>query len=118
MPPIKPGQNLNREYQLSPLGSEEVDIKVHYCGICHSDLSMLKNEWGMSQYPLVPGHEIVGEVLAVGDAVKTVKKGDYVGVGWNSGSCMHCHPCMSGNHHLCQHLEMTIAGRHADLQIR
>ncbi|MEN8789649.1 MAG: alcohol dehydrogenase catalytic domain-containing protein, partial [Flavobacteriaceae bacterium] len=53
-------------YELGPIGTEEVDIKVHYCGICHSDLSMVNNEWGMTQYPFVPGHEIVGEVLAVG----------------------------------------------------
>ncbi|MBT8179789.1 MAG: alcohol dehydrogenase catalytic domain-containing protein, partial [Eudoraea sp.] len=50
-------------YDLGTLGSEEVDIKVHYCGICHSDLSMLNNEWGMTQYPFVPGHEVVGEII-------------------------------------------------------
>ncbi|MBT8222768.1 MAG: alcohol dehydrogenase catalytic domain-containing protein, partial [Eudoraea sp.] len=50
-------------YELNNLGSEEVDIKVHYCGICHSDLSMLNNEWGMTQYPFVPGHEVVGEII-------------------------------------------------------
>ena len=77
-------------YELGPLGSEEVDIKVRYCGICHSDLSMMNNEWGMTQYPFVPGHEIVGEVVAVGQEVKTLAVGDHVGLGWNSASCMHC----------------------------
>lgn len=58
---------------------EQVDIKVAYCGICHSDLSMINNDWGMTQYPLVPGHEIIGEVVAAGDAVKNVNIGDKVG---------------------------------------
>lgn len=99
-------------YELGPLGSEEVDIKVQYCGICHSDLSMLNNDWGMTQFPFVPGHEVVGEVLAVGDEVKSVAKGDLVGLGWNSASCMHCPQCMGGNHHLCNTVEGTIVGRH------
>ena len=105
--PLKPFS-----YKLGQLGSEEVDIKVHYCGICHSDLSMLNNEWGMTQYPFVPGHEIVGEVTAIGDKVKKVKVGDLVGLGWNSASCMHCEQCMEGHHHLCYTLESTIVGRH------
>lgn len=99
-------------YELGPLKDEEVDIKIHYCGICHSDLSMLNNEWGMTKYPFVPGHEIVGEVTAVGDKVKKVKVGDRVGLGWNSASCMHCEQCMEGQHHLCYNLESTIVGRH------
>ncbi len=99
-------------YELGSLGSEEVDIKIHYCGICHSDLSMLNNEWGMTQYPFVPGHEAVGEVIAVGDEVKSISVGQLVGLGWNSASCMHCPQCMGGNHHLCNTVEGTIVGRH------
>ncbi|MCZ4695535.1 NAD(P)-dependent alcohol dehydrogenase [Ancylomarina euxinus] len=106
------GQLKPFEYELAELGRDEVDIKVHYCGICHSDLSMLNNEWGMTQYPFVPGHEIVGEVAAVGDDVKTLKPGDLVGLGWNSASCMHCKQCMDGSHHLCNTVEGTIVGRH------
>ncbi len=79
------------QYELPELGNEQVDIKVHYCGLCHSDLSMLNNEWGMSEYPLVPGHEVVGEIIATGTEVKDLKVGDLVGLGWLSGSCMHCH---------------------------
>jgi uncharacterized zinc-type alcohol dehydrogenase-like protein len=105
--PLKPFS-----YKLGPLGNEEVDIEIHYCGICHSDLSMLNNEWGMTQYPFVPGHEIVGKVTATGDKVKKVKVGDLVGLGWNSASCMHCEQCMEGQHHLCYNLESTIVGRH------
>ena len=100
------------KYNLPALGSEQVDIKVHYCGICHSDLSMLNNEWGMTQFPFVPGHEVTGEVVAVGSDVKNLKPGDLVGLGWNSASCMHCDNCMSGSHHLCNTVEGTIVGRH------
>lgn len=100
------------QFDLPELGSEQVDIKVHYCGICHSDLSMLNNEWGMTQYPFVPGHEIVGEVVAVGKEVKNLKKGDLVGLGWFSSSCMYCDQCMDGSHHLCPASEQTIVGRH------
>lgn len=99
-------------YELDALGPEEVDIKVAYCGVCHSDLSMINNEWGMTQYPLVPGHEIVGEVVATGNSVKNIAVGDKVGLGWLSESCMSCQECMSGNHHLCGNNQATIVGRH------
>ncbi|WP_299768229.1 NAD(P)-dependent alcohol dehydrogenase [uncultured Dokdonia sp.] len=99
-------------YELGTLGSEEVDIKVHYCGLCHSDMSMINNDWGMSTYPLVPGHEVIGEVIAAGDHVKNVTVGDKVGLGWTSASCMSCQQCMSGEHHLCGASETTIVGRH------
>lgn len=99
-------------YELGALGSEQVDIKVMYCGICHSDLSMINDDWGMTAYPLVPGHEIVGEVVAAGDAVKNLSVGDKVGMGWFSASCMSCQSCMDGEHHLCGQNESTIVGRH------
>ena len=67
------------QYELPSIGNEEVDIKVHYCGLCHSDMSMINNEWVMTQYPLVPGHEIVGEVINLGNEVKGLKIGDKVG---------------------------------------
>lgn len=99
-------------YHLTSIGNEEVDIKVNYCGLCHSDLSMINNEWGLSQYPLVPGHEIVGEVMALGSEVKGLKVGDKVGMGWYSQSCMQCNQCMDGKQHLCGTAEGTIVGRH------
>lgn len=98
-------------FNLPALGPEQVDIKVAYCGICHSDLNMIDNDWGISQYPLVPGHEIVGEVIAAGPAVKGLKKGDKVGLGWFSESCMHCSQCMGGQHHLCPDIKQTVVGR-------
>ena len=100
------------EYDPGELGSEEVEINVEYCGICHSDLSMLENEWGISQYPLVPGHEIVGTIAAIGDGVTTLKVGQRVGLGWYADSCMHCEWCLGGDHNLCLTAEGTIVGRH------
>jgi len=96
-------------YELGPLLPEQVDVKVHYCGICHSDLSMINNEWRSSQYPLIPGHEVVGEVVAAGSMVKNIKVGDRVGVGWFSESCMSCTQCMHGSQHLCRDRKTTIA---------
>ena len=100
------------EYTLGKIGSEQVDINVEWCGICHSDLALIDNEWGVSNYPIVPGHEVIGTIVAVGEHVKNLKIGQRVGLGWFSGSCMHCHNCMSGDHNLCNTIEQTIIGRH------
>ena len=108
----KSGKLTPFQYELPNIGKEEVDIKVHYCGVCHSDLSMLDNEWGMTQYPFVPGHEIVGEVISKGSEVSSLNVGDLVGLGWFSASCMHCPQCMDGSHHLCGERESTIVNRH------
>ena len=99
-------------YESGELSPENIDIKVSYCGVCHSDMSMMNNDWGMTQYPIVPGHEIIGEIVAVGNAVKNLKVGDKVGLGWMSSSCMSCSQCMSGDHNLCANSEGTIIGRH------
>ncbi len=95
---------------LGPLGAEDVEVAVEHCGLCHSDLSILNNEWGISQYPAILGHEVVGHVTAVGPNAKGLKVGQRVGVGWYSASCMHCHQCMSGSHHLCPQVQPTIVG--------
>lgn len=95
-----------------PLGPEEVEIRVSHCGICHSDLSMLDNEWGMSQYPFVPGHEATGTVVALGEQAKGLKIGQRVGIGWTAASCLSCPQCLSGDHHLCAQGQGTIVGRH------
>ena len=100
------------EFELGDIDPYEVDISVESCGICHSDLSMVDDEWGMAQFPLVPGHEVIGKVSAVGDHVTHVKVGDRVGLGWHAGYCMMCDQCMSGDHNLCSSAEPTIAGRH------
>jgi uncharacterized zinc-type alcohol dehydrogenase-like protein len=95
---------------LGPLEAEEVEVTVEHCGLCHSDLSVLDNDWGISQYPAILGHEVVGRVTAVGANGKGLEVGQRVGVGWNSGSCMHCPQCMSGSHHLCPQVQPTIVG--------
>ena len=99
-------------YDPGLLGSAEVEIDVAYCGICHSDLSMIDNDWGRSQYPLVPGHEVIGTVAAVGAGVTTLVVGDVVGLGWHADYCMTCGTCMSGDHNLCASARPTIVGRH------
>jgi uncharacterized zinc-type alcohol dehydrogenase-like protein len=99
-------------YDPGPLGPDEVEIAVEHCGICHSDLSMLDNHWGMSRYPLVPGHEAVGRILKLGDRVAGLSPGQRVGVGWMAASCMHCQSCLGGDQHLCHQGQGTIVGRH------
>ena len=99
------------EYDPGELKPEQVEIDVLACGICHSDLSMLNNEWHITAYPLVPGHEVIGRIARTGGNVKHLKVGDTVGLGWFSGSCMTCDQCMSGNHNLCGSNEQTIVGR-------
>lgn len=99
-------------YDPGPLGPDQVEIDVIACGICHSDLSMLKNDWQMSAYPLVAGHEVVGKVSAIGAHVRGVAVGDVVGLGWYSGSCLICSQCLGGDHNLCRGAEQTIVGRH------
>src|SRR5271169_4851664 len=95
-----------------PLGPEEVEIEVSHCGLCHSDLSMLDNDWGMSKYPFVPGHEVTGTVSALGEQAKGLKTGQRVGLGWWSHSCLSCRQCLSGDHNLCPTAQGTIVGRH------
>ena len=95
---------------LGPLGAEDVEVAVEHCGLCHSDLSVLNNEWGISQFPAVLGHEVSGRVTAVGPNAKRLQVGQRVGVGWFSSSDMHCRQCMSGNHHLCPQVQPTIVG--------
>jgi alcohol/geraniol dehydrogenase (NADP+) len=95
---------------IEPLGEEEVEVVVENCGLCHSDLSVLNNDWGISQYPAILGHEVIGRITTVGPNAKGLEVGQRVGVGWNSGSCMHCHQCMSGSHHLCLQVQPTIVG--------
>jgi len=79
----------------------DVQIQILFCGVCHSDLHFVKNDWGMSSYPLVPGHEIVGKVTAVGDHVKKFKVGDLAGIGCLVDSCRECDNCNDGLEQYC-----------------
>lgn len=80
----------------------DVAMEVLYCGICHTDLHQARNDWGWSQYPMVPGHEIVGRVTAVGSDVTRYKVGDAVAVGCMVNSCQHCDQCHKGEEQLCR----------------
>jgi len=100
------------EFEPKPLGDDDVEINIEYCGLCHSDLSMLDNDFGMSKFPFVPGHEVAGRVGQLGRAVKHLKIGQRVGLGWYSHSCETCPQCMIGNHNLCPTAEGTIIGRY------
>lgn len=83
-------------------GPDDVHIAILYCGVCHSDLHTARNEWHNTIYPSVPGHEIVGRVVAVGRNVRNFQPGDLAGVGCMVDSCGHCHPCREGEEQYCE----------------
>lgn len=99
------------EYDPGELKTDDIEIKVESCGLCHSDLSLVDDEWGVSEFPLVPGHEIVGKITQVGETVTRFKPGDRVGVGWFSRSCLTCDQCMDGDHNMCGQVEQIAVGR-------
>lgn len=90
------------EFSRRTPGADDVQIRILYCGVCHSDLHTARNEWKNTIYPSVPGHEIVGRVVAVGDNVKHFKVGDLAGVGCLVDSCGHCHSCHDGEEQYCE----------------
>lgn len=100
------------EYDPGELKPDEVEIDVMYCGVCHSDLSVIDNEWGISKYPVVGGHEVVGRIRQVGSAVKGLKVGQVAGLGWHASYCEHCRQCDTGDHNLCAKARPTIVGHH------
>lgn len=92
------------------LGNNEVEVAVTHCGICHSDVHLIDNDWGFSSYPLIPGHEIVGTVTALGKSAQDLKVGQRVGIGWQAGSCMKCEWCKAGEENLCASAQPTCVG--------
>ncbi len=100
------------EYVLPDLGDDEVDIDVLWCGLCHSDMSMWRNEWKRTIYPFVGGHEIIGRIRAKGAGVPNLNVGQTVGLGWFSRSNLASAQCLAGDHHLSPGNQATIAGRH------
>jgi uncharacterized zinc-type alcohol dehydrogenase-like protein len=104
-------QLLPYKYDPGAMRPNEVEIKISHCGVCHSDVHLIDNDWGMSKYPFVPGHEIVGTVVAVGSAVKDRVAGERVGVGWQADSCGICEWCRQGEEHLCAQAQPTCVGR-------
>jgi uncharacterized zinc-type alcohol dehydrogenase-like protein len=99
-------------YDPGKLGPQEVEISITHCGICHSDLHLISNDWGISHYPFIPGHEIVGTVASVGDEVRLLEVGQRVGLGWQSNSCGECEWCTRGMENLCPKAEGTCVHRH------
>ena len=105
--PLEPYQ-----YEAGELQAHEVEVKVEYCGICHSDLSVIDNEWGSTVYPVVGGHEIIGKITALGSEARGLSIGQTVGIGWTADSCQHCNPCINGKQNLCASSTATIIKHH------
>src|ERR671912_744359 len=84
------------------VGARDVLIDIQYCGVCHSDIHQVRNEWGGSIYPMVPGHEIVGRISKVGSKVTKFKTGDLAGVGCFVDSCRVCQSCSEGLEQYCE----------------
>jgi alcohol dehydrogenase (NADP+) len=90
------------DFERRDLRPDDVQIDILYCGVCHSDLHTVRNEWGNTVYPVVPGHEIIGRVMAVGNQVKNFRQGDVVGVGCMVDSCQRCSACADGLEQYCE----------------
>jgi alcohol/geraniol dehydrogenase (NADP+) len=99
-------------YHPGPLGPREVEIAVTHCGICHSDVRMIDNDWTISSYPLVPGHEVIGTVVAAGSEVPNLRERQRVGVGWQCGSCGACEYCSANQQNYCASERDTIVRHH------
>jgi uncharacterized zinc-type alcohol dehydrogenase-like protein len=100
------------DYEPAALEPHDVEIEITHCGICHSDLHLIDNDWLTSKYPLVPGHEVVGTVARKGAQVTHLEAGARVGVGWQCGSCLECEWCERGDENLCANIVETCVGRH------
>ncbi|KXZ54224.1 hypothetical protein GPECTOR_5g316 [Gonium pectorale] len=100
------------------LGPKEVDIRVTHNGLCHTDMHMRDDDWGVSKFPFIPGHEVVGEVVAVGSAVTQMVPGQRVGVGWIADSCRRCLACLRGDENVCEqgYTGLIVGGRHGGFQ--
>ena len=99
------------KYAPGPLGPNDVEVRISHCGVCRSDVHLIDNDWGLSKFPFIPGHEIVGTVSAVGADVRDRKVGERVGIGWQADSCGVCEWCRQGDEHLCPQAQPTCVGR-------
>lgn len=99
-------------YEAAPLGAQDVEIRISHCGVCHSDLHLISDDWGVSRYPLVPGHEIIGSVTRLGPGVTHLQAGQRVGVGWQRSSCGECEWCLRGDGNLCDKSQATCVRHH------
>lgn len=90
------------DFERKELGAEEIQIQILYCGICHSDLHVARNEWKNTIYPVVPGHEIVGRVVQIGKKVRSFEIGDFAAIGCIINSCRECRSCKEGLEQYCE----------------
>src|SRR3569833_1153195 len=97
-------------YDAGELRRNEVEVKITHCGVCHSDVHLIDNDWGVSRYPFIPGHEVIGTVSALGADVSQHKLGDRGGIGWQADSCGICEWCRQGEEHLCAFAQPTCVG--------
>src|SRR5690606_5644624 len=88
-------------FERREVGPHDVQFDIHYCGVCHSDLHQIRNDWGQGIFPMVPGHEIVGKVSKVGSEVRKFKVGELAGVGCLVDSCRTCENCQQGLEQYC-----------------
>jgi uncharacterized zinc-type alcohol dehydrogenase-like protein len=100
------------EYAPSELKDDEVEIDIDCCGLCHSDLHVINDDWKISKYPLVPGHEIIGKITRKGKNVQDLKVGQRVGVGWQCGACLTCEFCVKGDETVCNSKVRTCVDRY------
>lgn len=100
------------ETAVPTLAAHQIRVKVHVCGVCHTDLHTVEGDLTLPRLPLIPGHQIVGTVDALGDEVTTYQRGDRVGIGWLNDSCRRCEFCQAGLENLCPHVQCT--GLHVD----
>lgn len=106
------GQTLQPHvYEPDALGPFDVEVAITHCGICHSDVHLIDNDWQISAYPLIPGHEIIGTIRALGAQVTKFTAGRRVGVGWQCGSCLECEWCVRGKETCCAKQRATCVGR-------
>ncbi|MDP9038867.1 MAG: NAD(P)-dependent alcohol dehydrogenase [Acidobacteriota bacterium] len=99
------------KYDAGDLKANEVEVRISHCGVCHSDVHLIDNDWGISRFPFIPGHEIVGTVTAAGSDVTDRPAGQRVGIGWQADSCGRCEWCRQGDEHLCAQAQPTCVGR-------
>jgi uncharacterized zinc-type alcohol dehydrogenase-like protein len=99
------------KYDAGELRPGDVEVSISHCGVCHSDVNLIDNDWGLSKYPFIPGHEVVGTIASVGADVQHLQVGARVGVGWQADSCGHCEWCRRGEENLCAQQVATCIGR-------
>jgi uncharacterized zinc-type alcohol dehydrogenase-like protein len=99
------------KYDPGELRPQDLEVRISHCGVCHSDVHLIDNDWGLSQYPFIPGHEIIGTVSKLGSAVTQFTIGERVGIGWQSDSCGQCEWCRKGEENLCAQAQPTCVHR-------